>query len=171
MTSHRTISLILSLLAFPMAVAPSSAFANSLLGGYGGPGQGNQAILGSALLNGPRGGGGPGGGSTATFDRGVQAGSPGSASTEARGRPRGATPIRSTALRQGGQAANEATEASGGAASAYSAVERDAATQPDTGTLGFSREDLGYVLLALGALVVTGVITRRLARMTRPEGL
>jgi hypothetical protein len=43
--------------------------------------------------------------------------------------------------------------------------------QPDSGTLGFSGEDLGYVLLALGMLAVTGVITRRLARTTRPEGL
>jgi hypothetical protein len=173
MTSHRTISLILSLLVVPMTVAPSSAFAKSLLSGYGGPGQGNQAILGSALLNGPRGGGGPGGGSTATSDRGGHAGLPGSASTRAgsaRAR-RGSAPIRSTALGHGDQAANGATEASGGAASAYSAVERDGVAQPDTGTLGFSGEDLGYVLLALGMLVVTGVITRRLARTTRPEGL
>jgi hypothetical protein len=162
MTSHRTISLILSLLAFPMAVAPSSAFANSLLGGYGGPGQGNQAILGSALLNGPRGGGGPRGGSTATLNLAGQAGSLGSVPTRAgsAGASRGATSVR--ALGHG------ATKASSGA---YSAVERDGATQPDSGTLGFSGEDLGYVLLALGALVVTGVITRRLARMTRPEGL
>src|SRR5450755_4896336 len=64
MTSHRTISLILTLLAGLMTVAPSSVFAGPLLGGYGGPGAGNQAILGSALLNGPPGGGGTGAGST-----------------------------------------------------------------------------------------------------------
>ena len=32
------------------------------------------------------------------------------------------------------------------------------------GALGLSGEDLGYVLLALGALALTGVLTRRLAR-------
>ncbi len=41
-----------------MTVATSSALGNSLLSGYGGPGEGSQAILGSALL----GGGGAGGG-------------------------------------------------------------------------------------------------------------
>ena len=52
MTSHRTTLLKLVLLAIISAVMPSSASAASpLLGGYGGPGQGNQAILGSALLN------------------------------------------------------------------------------------------------------------------------
>jgi hypothetical protein len=38
--------------------------------------------------------------------------------------------------------------------------------------LGLSGEDLGYVLLALGVLVLTGFVTRRLARApARPEGL
>jgi hypothetical protein len=36
--------------------------------------------------------------------------------------------------------------------------------------LGLSGVDLLYMLLALGALVVTGVVTRRLTRTTRPEG-
>ena len=36
------------------ALCPAAALAGSLLSGYGGPGQGNQAILGSALLGGPR---------------------------------------------------------------------------------------------------------------------
>ena len=34
--------------------APASALASPLLSGYGGPGQGSQVILGSALVNGPR---------------------------------------------------------------------------------------------------------------------
>jgi hypothetical protein len=175
MTSHRTISLILGLLALLMTVAPSSAFASTLLSGYGGPGQGSQAILGSALLNGPRGGGGPGGGSTATSDRGGQAGSPGSASTGegSAGVRRGATPIRPTALGHGGQAANGATDASssGGAASAYFAVERDGAARPDSGTLGLSGEDLLYILLVLAALAFMGVLTKRLTRITSHEGM
>ena len=60
------------------ALAPASATAGSLLSGYGGPGEGNQAILGSALLGGPSGGGGGGAesGSSATAQgsRGASAG-------------------------------------------------------------------------------------------------
>lgn len=58
MTSHRTISLKPAILVVVLTIlaAPSSALANSLLGGYGGPGEGNQAILGSALVGGAGGG-------------------------------------------------------------------------------------------------------------------
>src|SRR2546430_7195651 len=42
------------------ALLAPSASAGPLLSGYGGPGGGNQAILGSGLLNGPGSGGGSG---------------------------------------------------------------------------------------------------------------
>lgn len=52
-----TLALVVSL-----GAVPTSAFAVSpLLSGYGGPGAGEQAIVGSTLLGGPRGGSGPGG--------------------------------------------------------------------------------------------------------------
>src|SRR5262249_33452093 len=61
MTRHRTIATAVTLLAFLAAGTPVPASASSVLSGYGGPGQGNQAILGSALLSGPGGGGGSSG--------------------------------------------------------------------------------------------------------------
>jgi len=55
---------VLVLLAAPLAAAPGIAIAqDSLLSGYGGPGGGEQVILGSELLGGYGGGGGGGGGS------------------------------------------------------------------------------------------------------------
>ncbi len=62
---------------------------------------------------------------------------------------------------------------SGGALITYPSIPRDDASQTASGgsqTLGLSGEDLLYVLLALGALALSGVLTRRLARATRPEG-
>lgn len=47
-------------------VSPSAALANPLLSGYGGPGAGEQALIGSTLLGGPHGGGGSGGSSGTT---------------------------------------------------------------------------------------------------------
>lgn len=66
------------LFATLLGVAADSASASTLLSGYGGPGQGNQASLGSALLNGPKGGGrnsrgGSGGGSAASASTGSSA--------------------------------------------------------------------------------------------------
>jgi hypothetical protein len=166
MTSHRTSSLILTLLAVLMACAPSCALAGSLLSGYGGPGEGNQAILGSALLGGP--GGGSGSSSTGATGTGAQLGRGHAASTGSTGQ--GST----THGAAGGASGSRGGEASGGTARAYPVSSRDSSSQPTSGAseaLGVSGEDLGYVLLALGALALTGVLTRRLARASGPEGL
>lgn len=168
-----TVTLVASL---PLAVT-SVASASSLLSGYGGPGQGNQAILGSALLNGPGGGSGSGGGST---------GAPGSSQTDlqatparhagapagqgragsggltagARGAKAGARKERS-AGRASGSAETDASgpSASGAAAVAYPVSERDGG-----GIFGLSGMDLVYVLLVLGALALAGVFIRLLTR-------
>ena len=60
MTRHRTIILIVGSLAAFAGASSDAALASSLLSGYGGPGQGNQALLGSAMLNGGGGGGSTG---------------------------------------------------------------------------------------------------------------
>ena len=62
-----------TLLAVLMAAAPSSAWANSLLSGYGGPGEGSQTILGSALLGGGGGSSGGTSGSTGSSSSGAAA--------------------------------------------------------------------------------------------------
>ena len=80
MKSHRKISLTTALLAALVAVVPATASANSLLSGYGGPGAGNQAILGSALI----GGGGSAGGGGSSGSSG-STGSAGSSSDSAAG--------------------------------------------------------------------------------------
>jgi hypothetical protein len=195
MTSHRTISLTLTLLAVFLIAAPASAFANSLLSGYGAPGEGNQAILGSALVGGARGGGGSsgtggGGGSSAGSSSDVAgAGAPlGSGNVATSGLHGRNSKVSGSAPRdpkaRGGVGSGPAGkrtgsrgtsgEASSGTARAYPVLSRDA-SQPTSGVsggLGFSGEDVGYLLLALGALAFTGVLTRRLARPpVRQEGL
>jgi hypothetical protein len=181
MTSHRTISLTTTLLAVLMTAAPSSAGANSLLSGYGGPGEGNQTILGSALLGGRGGAGGGGGsssstsGSTGSSSSGM-AGVGGKTTTSSGSSGGGATARGGDGRPAGGRSGSRGGSggASGGAARTYTLVSPSSASPPASvasETLGLSGEDLGYVLLAFGVLAFTGVVTRRLARTTRPGGL
>src|ERR1700690_4279436 len=60
---RRTITAIVALLSM-LALVPAAALAGPLLSGYGGPGQGNQAILGAGLGGGRGGDGGGGHGSS-----------------------------------------------------------------------------------------------------------
>ena len=167
MTSQRTISLTLTLLAMLISTAPSSAFANPLLSGYGGPGAGSQAILGSTLV------GGGGGGSAGGTSGGSPVSSPGGAaptgSSGSRVRAGGRTADRGSA-----QVARPSGKSSGGAARAYPVSSAENASQSAaiaSETLGISSDDVAYIFLALGALAFTGVLTRRLARTSRLEGL
>jgi len=159
MTINRVIITTGTLLVVGMS-AVASAIANPLLSGYGGPGQGSQAILGSALLNGPPGAGDGGGGSA---DAGLPSGEAGSAGGS-----------------QGGASGDAASSSDSGAGAkgrgkpgedspAYLASSRLASSEASVGsqTLGLSGEDVLWVLLALGLLAVTAVITRQLARRDR----
>jgi hypothetical protein len=165
MTSHRTTLLTLASLVVMAASMPSLASASPLLGGYGGPGEGDQTILGSALLN----GGGSGGGT----------GSAGSSSisSTSRGLPvGGARTASSRAHAAGGpghgeQATGVTGQALGKPSGPESISERGAAAPSavaDSGMLGLSGADLLYVLLVLGALALTAVLTRRLTRIAVP---
>jgi hypothetical protein len=184
MKSHRKISLTTALLAV-LAVVPASASANSLLSGYGGPGAGNQAILGSALIGGggsagssgssgstgsSSGGGAGGGGEAASggaSGQGQEAGVEGAAAGEGAG-----------GQAVGGEAGSRRGrggrgKASGGAARAYSVRPLDDASKPasaGSGELGFSAADFGYLILVLAVLGATGLVTRRLARAQIPAG-
>jgi hypothetical protein len=152
MTSHRTTLLTLaSLMVMAAATMPSSASASPLLGGYGGPGEGDQTILSSALLNEPRGGGsgGPssrGGGTRVASRRSEAPVGPG----------------------DGKQAVGGTGQAFSKPSGPDSISERGAAAPSavaDSGMLGLSGADLLYVLLVLGALALTAVLTRRLTRI------
>jgi hypothetical protein len=152
MRTHRKLAPIITLLAILAAAAlPAAAGANPLLSGYGGPGVGNQAILGSALLNG---GESTGGGSGTTGQGSSPAGAPVIAATPTAGERVAQGAPRSAASRGAGKV-------SGFSSSAYSAFERGASA-PASGTLGLSGQDVLFILLALVVLAFTGVLTRRL---------
>ncbi|HEY3865227.1 MAG TPA: hypothetical protein VGL54_03980 [Solirubrobacteraceae bacterium] len=198
MTSHRTItSTLLSALLLTAVALPSDAFAGPLLSGYGGPGDGNQVILGSTVIGGAGGGGGSAGGSSGS--NGPSSGANGSSSSASSSSSstgeepgaqggggsaavpgsggRGSSPRRGGSRVAGGAAA--ARHGSGAAARSAARADlvlsrHDASLSASAGSvaLGLSGEDLWYVLLALAALAFTGFVTRRLARApTRPEGL
>jgi hypothetical protein len=179
MIRHSRIISTLSLLAI-LAIAPAPASAGSLLSGYGAPGGGAQAIVGSALVNGPRGGGGPGasgsGSSSATGASG--AASRGSTSTQgaAGGQATGQSASHGGALNKIQSTHGEShaspgrSEApsgtSGGASPAYTASGAASAVHlGDSGALGFTGSDLRLVVLVLGILAVAAGFTRRMARM------
>jgi hypothetical protein len=170
MRGHRlTITAIVASLTM-LALVPAAALAGPLLSGYGGPGQGNQAILGSGLVGG-RGGDGSGG-------HGSSPGAAGSAGHE------GSVASAAASVGAGGSNSSSGTATAKGrhpqaAGSTRAAVRshpgertpglprRAAATGAAAGgggALGLSGADVVYILLALGALVVTGALTRVLAR-------
>jgi hypothetical protein len=165
MKSHRKITLAIGLLAMLSPLVPASASASSLLSGYGGPGQGTQAILGSALLNGPsRGGGGPAGGApTGTAPAG--GGSAGGATTVSTG-GRTTRPVtggkRGASARNGSQTAASAT--GGGAYRSYPRLGSSRASVEGAGVLGLSDSVFLFALLGLAALYFTGLLTRGLAK-------
>jgi hypothetical protein len=156
-----TITLLILSAAMPVAAAGSS-----LLSGYGGPGEGNQAILGSSLLNG---GGGPKNGGGGTANGGGSTGTGASSTIGVRGQAvrggKGSPASRhaSRAQGQGKQGTGRAGAASGGTAQVYP-VSAPGAGAGGSETLGISGEDITYVLLALCGLVFTGLLTRSLAR-------
>jgi hypothetical protein len=179
MRSRRTITATTAcLLTFCLsAVLPVAATASSLLSGYGGPGQGSQAIIGAGLVNGGgRGGGsrggGSGGGSSSAAGSSTAAGSAAVATSDA---GTGTTPgvVKSQRPKPGkhGAKAKRAAPVKGqvgsvsaGGTKAYPALSTSAAVHgaPAGGTLGLSGANLLYMVLALGVLILTGLLTRRL---------
>jgi hypothetical protein len=183
MTNHRTILMTLISLTVMSCATPSSVLAGPLLSGYGGPGEGNQEILGSALLGG---GGASGGSSGLTGSSGSTGSSPGAAAETAGGqsgrsqsngpatgssghgstsggRPKGAVRGR------GADSRDNTTESSGGDIRAYP-VSSSRSIPGASDTLGLSGADLAYIFLTLCALAFTGVLTKRLAQAVGPEG-
>jgi hypothetical protein len=162
MTSRRTSIFILTILAVVLPCAlPAAGMASSLLSGYGGPGQGNQAIIGSALLNGPSKGGGGGGGSTGAGSGEPLASSSRVAESGSQGGGRG-RPHKSAQGGVRGKGATGRASASGPRYPVSAGLARS--LSGDSATLGLSGADVLYIILALGALLLTGVLTRQLTR-------
>jgi hypothetical protein len=168
MTSHRlTIAGASVALALASALPATAALAGPLLSGYGGPGAGNQALLGSALLNGPSGGAGSGGEGASEGGAGSYGGDATLAVAGGEGTAPAGNAARGT-TRGGGKQRERATgRASAGGARPRAATSALTSSREQTGSVRapvLSGANLLYVLLALGALVVTGAFTRRLTR-------
>jgi hypothetical protein len=178
MTGHRVAGTIaILLLAAAWGALPAAAAGSPLLSGYGGPGEGEQAILGSALLGSPGGGGGGGQGSasppagtpssaqqpsnalTAPVARDNAAGSRTGARGHRHGHPSRAATVPGASVEVAKNTSSGATAPTRGAIPVASLTSADS-SQP----LGLSGLDFVYVLLAFGALVLTGVLTVKLTR-------
>jgi hypothetical protein len=167
MRGHRLTSTAAALLALALsAAAPAVAYANPILSGYGGPGQGNQAILGSALLNGPSGeGGSTGGGSTGGGS--LTAETAGSRAIQARAAFASAGGRTDSKLRVGAVSGSGSHLTHPYQEASVLAASRGAG---ESQTLGLSGGDVAYMLVALGALALTAALTRRLARQPGYRG-
>jgi hypothetical protein len=157
MTDCCTILRRTALLVVVAVLMPQVAQANPMLSGYGGPGEGSQAILGSTLINPPARGGGAGGASSSEAAGGPATGAPARART-ARGAPAG----RSRAHHGVDQKAAQRFSRHG----TLPAGEIRASSE----TLGLSGIDLVYAIAVLAALVLAAALTRRLARSRQREG-
>ena len=150
-------------------LAVPAASASPLLSGYGGPGQGNQAILGSTLLNGPGSGGSSGGAQQPSGSASVRVtGSPPASTSSPTGPHHAARHAAGTrSARQ--QGASSGPAQSSPAELAYARAERSGAGS-GSGTLGLSVADFLYAGLVLVGLVLMGVVTRWLIRATPVKG-
>ncbi len=145
------------------ALAPSAALGNPLLSGYGGAGQGEQALLGGGLVNGPS-GPSSGGGSPA-----VSTSTPEGSATGASGGRASAPSSRTTSTHGSAPAVGSKEHprrSSAGSRPTYTYQDSLTASRSKAGSqvLGLSGEDIIYVVLALGAMLVTGALTKRLVR-------
>jgi hypothetical protein len=155
---RQRLTIAAAIAALSFCVLPVGASASStLLSGYGGPGEGNQAIIGSTLIGGGGGkGGGAGGGESQVSATTASIEASPSATSRHGSRAKGSSHSR----KAGGASTGHA---SGGAASTYTPA---AAATHDSGgsTLGLTGGDLLYIVLALGFLALTALLTGRLTR-------
>jgi len=168
---HRGVTIVTAMLVSALAGSPGTALASSLLSGYGGPGEGSEAILGSTLVNGPPGGAGGGsagaGGSPVSGIRGSGRGPSASPTGERAGlsasRSAGARGIGGRAQRTGGAGNDAAATGAGSSGTAFAgrAGDRDTVESED---LGLTTQDLIYALLVLAALAAVWALTVRVAR-------
>jgi hypothetical protein len=152
--------------AVAAACLPAGAQANPLLSGYGGPGQGNQAILGAALLNG-RGGGGGSGTLAAASSSGSPSGESASRTVAAPShKPSGSGSARGHA---GAQRQAPAPRHPLDLQSTYRDLERSANVSGD-GALGLSGSEIALIAVVLGLLAMIGTVTWRVARPRPAKG-
>jgi hypothetical protein len=162
----------LALVSIVSAFAPLAASATPLLSGYGGPGAGEQAIVGSMLLGGARGGGSSGGSSDTGGPAGSGAGAPaagGSASgssSEGGTSPGGRSPAGSSSVNGAGAARGSGAEGSSAGAGGVGAhVYRGSSASSDLGLIGITDGDVLPIVGIVVALILVGVFTLRFVRL------
>jgi hypothetical protein len=159
---RQCLTTVAAIAALSVCILPTVADASStLLSGYGGPGEGNQAIIGSTLIGGSKGGGSGGSGGTSHLSAGsgsieAPARTPGSGSGGSRAK--GSSHARKPSSASKGHA-------SGSGASAYTPAVSTAQAGGGS-TLGLTGGDALYIVLALGLLALTALLTGRLTRRT-----
>jgi hypothetical protein len=167
---HRRVFAAVVAAMFVGGATPLTASANPLLSGYGGPGQGSQVILGAGLVNGSGAGGGRAGGS--------QTSGSGESVTSIAAALAAPAGTGSNAPARSGRRTARARPAGRVGRSARQRVKRDASgadiVSRSTGQplLGISQTALAGIVAAVGALILLGLLTRRLARTdaeTRPS--
>jgi|SRR5580693_1694973 hypothetical protein len=180
MNRKRRIASILTLTGFLSVMGVSTVFAASpLLSGYGAPGGGEQAVIGSTLLGSAHHGAGSassGGhsepsGATSHDSGGLGGGGSGSGGTPPNSSggtvagsraARGASPSRERASRLGSGRGTRSREAP---AYVYPSTLRLASS--DSSVLAISAGDLLLLIATVAVLVLVGVLTVRLARLQR----
>jgi hypothetical protein len=158
--------------------APAVSLAGSpLLSGYGGPGAGEQAIVGSTLLNGPRGGSGPGGGQGRVNSTATGVGASGAIQSTRKGESisRAHTPPAQRGSSSSGQGSHRGASHAGGSSAykpsvgvnhgayAYTGSPRSA----DSSVFAISTGDLLLLVATLTTLALVGALTMRLGRLQR----
>ncbi len=171
MSRYRVISaVVLTTLLLCVQALPAHA-TNPLLSGYGGPGQGNQALIGSTLIGGGSGGRGGAGGSGASSST---SSSPRYLSPSSMALPRGgaAGGTKGAAAAKGkkgagngaGEGRKQGSAAGTPAARARTVAAASSSRAAGRGTLGLSGADAAYIVLAFLLLALTALLTVRLSR-------
>jgi hypothetical protein len=196
MNCKTRIASVLALAGFLCMSASPPASAGPLLSGYGGPGGGEQAIIGSALLGGPHGGSGAGGSSGSRRSEGSKGsraasrGGSGGNRGGSGGNSGGTASNDSGRGQEGASGSTGATAVSSGRAagndSSASHIRVNAGPRPrmastaayiyprslrlasaDSSALAISGGDLLALIAMIAFLSLVGVLTRRLVRLQR----
>jgi hypothetical protein len=150
-----TTIVVLLALALCCAFSPAATASSTLLSGYGGPGQGNQAILGSTLIGGAGGGSGGGGagtGSSTETAPSLTVEEPGAGSSGA-GAPRHGNGGKGGVSGVSRGASKPEAETLG------RATDTLAAQRVDAPALGLGGSDVAYIVLAFLVLALTALFS------------
>jgi hypothetical protein len=173
MTLARNIDRGVLVVALVALVLPAAAGANPLLSGYGSPGSGGQALLGSTLT-GPRGGSGATEGAGGSTGEGAPASaieaqgtSAGTSQQQASGTGHASARTHRSQQHRGSESTGAASSFGGGGPTQPGLAR---ARSVPTDTAGLSSGDLALILLGIGVVAATGILMARLARGQEREG-